>query len=143
MQNLLRLVNMSAQGPDPRVLCCCTAGMLRSPTCANVLHEKWGHNTRAVGLVAECALIPINEALVHWAHEVVVMTLDHFRMLELFVKNMENPLNRPLPVRILNIPDNFNYGETVLKRHIFEAYTSTGTINIGKEHINLEDDTEL
>lgn len=53
-----------------KVLCVCSAGLLRSPTLANILHKEYGYNTRACG-VADYALIPLSEALLLWADEVV------------------------------------------------------------------------
>ena len=42
------------QGKDKRVLCVCSAGLLRSPTAANVLHKEFGYNTRACGSLKIC-----------------------------------------------------------------------------------------
>lgn len=56
-----------------KVLCCCSAGLLRSPTAANVLHQEYGYNTRACGVDTAYALIPITQTLVYWADEIVCM----------------------------------------------------------------------
>jgi predicted protein tyrosine phosphatase len=50
-----------------KVLCVCSAGMLRSPTLANVLHEKFGYNTRAVGYSPHFALVPLDQVHLKWA----------------------------------------------------------------------------
>jgi predicted protein tyrosine phosphatase len=56
------------QGTRKRVLCVCSAGLLRSPTVAWILsNEPWGFNTRAVGSEREFALVPIDEVLIQWA----------------------------------------------------------------------------
>lgn len=67
------------QNPDKRVLCVCSAGLLRSPTLAQYLQETFGYNTRACGSAEEYALIPISEALVHWADLVVFVNDDNYR----------------------------------------------------------------
>ena len=46
------------QGDAKRVLCVCSAGLLRSPTAAKVLYDEYGYNTRAAGLATDCSDIP-------------------------------------------------------------------------------------
>lgn len=53
-----------------RVLCLCSAGMLRSPTAATILQQKYNYNTRAAG-VHDYALVPVSTALLEWAEEIV------------------------------------------------------------------------
>lgn len=60
------------QGKEKRVLCVCSAGLLRSPTMARVLAEEYNFNTRAAGITEEYALIDVNDVLVEWADEIVV-----------------------------------------------------------------------
>jgi len=60
------------QGADKRVLCVCSAGLLRSPTIARVLAEEYNYNTRAAGIIEEYALIAVDDVLVEWADEIVV-----------------------------------------------------------------------
>lgn len=72
-----RLANSSNiyQGKYKRVLCVCSAGLLRSPTAAYVLsQEPYNFNTRAAGLTKEFSLVPIDEVLLHWADEIVCMS---------------------------------------------------------------------
>jgi len=57
-----------------RVLCVCSAGILRSPTTALILgNPPFNFNTRAVGYDKEFALIPVDDALIEWADEIVCM----------------------------------------------------------------------
>jgi len=63
------------QGKEERVLCVCSAGLLRSPTVAAVMWEM-GYNTRAAGIDSGHALIPVDEVLVHWADSFVVMDVE-------------------------------------------------------------------
>jgi len=62
------------QSDRKKVLCVCSAGLLRSPTDAWILsNEPFGFNTRAAGASDEYALIKLDQVLVEWADEVVVM----------------------------------------------------------------------
>ncbi len=59
-----RLHNMRNphQGSNKKVLCVCSAGLLRSPTLAWILsNEPFNFNTRAVGTSSEYALIVLDE----------------------------------------------------------------------------------
>ena len=71
-KNQLAIVNNEYQGNYTRTLCVCSAGLLRSPTTAAVLQKEFGRNTRSAGTM-DYALIPISEALIMWADEIVVM----------------------------------------------------------------------
>ncbi len=62
------------QGQYKKVLCVCSAGLLRSPTTAVVLSkEPYNFNTRAAGCVPDYALIKVDAVLIHWADEIVCM----------------------------------------------------------------------
>jgi predicted protein tyrosine phosphatase len=74
MFNRLHNLTNPGQGTHKRVLCLCSAGLLRSPTVAEVLsREPYGFNTRAAGVDLEYALIPVDIGLMVWADEYVVM----------------------------------------------------------------------
>ena len=68
--NALHNVTNPYQGPEKRVLCLCSASLLRSQTLATVLYEKYGYNTRSAG-VSDYALIPVSTALLEWADEII------------------------------------------------------------------------
>ena len=60
------------QGSAKKVLCVCSAGLLRSPTLAWVLsNEPFNFNTRAVGTSDNYALIVLDEVQLQWADAVV------------------------------------------------------------------------
>lgn len=62
------------QGNALKVLCVCSAGLLRSPTVANVLaNDPYYFNTRSVGLEQSFALIPIDDVLLEWADVAICM----------------------------------------------------------------------
>ena len=89
------------QGEYKKVLCVCSAGLLRSPTTAFVLsQEPFNFNTRCAGLTPEFALIPVDEVLLEWADEIVCMDQKQERELKLRTQK---------PVICLGIPDNFEY----------------------------------
>lgn len=89
------------QGKFKRVLCVCSAGLLRSPTVAWVLsNEPYNFNTRAVGLEISHALIPIDKVLLEWADEIVCMNEHQTQQLIELTKK---------PIVNLRIEDNFEY----------------------------------
>src|SRR5574343_525749 len=101
-RNQLANITNPYQTKAKRVLCVCSAGLLRSPTMANTLHKEYGYNTRACGSCVEFALIPISEALVYWADEIVFVNKDN----------------------ILDLPDQFCWNEGQLVEIIKEQYRS-------------------
>lgn len=118
MSTMNRLANSRNhyQTEAKRVLCLCSAGLLRSPTTANVLHQEYGFNTRAAGVSQEYALIPVDEVLLQWADEIVCMQkgikaelAQHFD-----ISNMR--------VVVLDIPDRFEWNNKELRALIKKQY---------------------
>jgi predicted protein tyrosine phosphatase len=101
-----------------RVLCVCSAGLLRSPTAAFVLsHDPYNFDTRSAGI--DCGLVPVSDTLLQWADEIVFMEQ---RMRELLLKRIyESGLNRPV-LKCLNIPDDYGFREPALVDLIGERY---------------------
>lgn len=106
------------QGDAKRVLCVCSAGLLRSPTLANVLHEKFGYNTRAVGIADEYALIPVDEVLVEWADEIVFVNQDVYRA---FVHKYDTH-NVEADMITLDIPDKYGWNAPELRKACLVQY---------------------
>lgn len=120
MTQMNRIYNASNphQGDAKRVLCVCSAGLLRSPTAAKVLgNEPFNFNTRAAGAEESYALIPVDSVLVHWAHEIVCMTKQHREMLLARHPGAESK------VVVLGIEDDYAYNDPELRRLIAEKYT--------------------
>lgn len=114
-----RLANSSNpyQGEFKKVLCVCSAGLLRSPTAAWVLgQEPFGFNTRAAGLSEEYALVLVDKVLIHWADEIVCMNESQSKDIKA-IGTKPNQL-----VICLGIPDNFSYRDPELIRLITERY---------------------
>ena len=122
-RNQLANVSNSFQGNAKKVLCICSAGLLRSPTVANVLHQELGYNTRAVGTSREYALIPITEALVAWADEIVFVDED----CKIYISDPEWDLIDEWSPKVvsLNIPDQYDWNDKALRGMILEQYVNT------------------
>jgi predicted protein tyrosine phosphatase len=102
------------QGSYKKVLCVCSAGLMRSPTAALILsQEPYNYNTRAAGLVKEYALIYADDVLLGWCDEVVCMTTDQENELKARTKK---------PVICLNIPDIYPYRDSALIERIKATY---------------------
>lgn len=121
-RNQLHNVGNKAQGKAKKVLCVCSAGILRSPTVANVLHKTFGFNTRAVGSCKEFALIPISQALIWWADEIVFVDISSWTGLSPEELSEISDVN--VKTTILDIPDDFDFGDPVLEEIILEQYNA-------------------
>lgn len=112
------------QGAYKRVLCVCSAGLLRSPTAALVLSQApFNYNTRSVGVSTEYAMIPLDVVHLHWADEVVTMQEEHTMVVERFIRDAGLGMNAPKIIQ-LDIPDNFEYRNPVLIDMIVERYNA-------------------
>ena len=113
-QNRIHNSTNAAQGSYKKVLCVCSAGLLRSPTVALVLSQfPYNFNTRAAGLVSEFALITVDDVLLHWADVIVCMDVN--QQIEL-----KERLKIEKPVYNLSINDNYGYRDEKLIRKIKE-----------------------
>lgn len=127
MTFLNRLSNSSNkyQGDRPKILCCCSAGLLRSPTAAALLSsEPYNYNTRAVGIATEYALIPIDSVLVNWADYIVVMDQGQKDLVEGMIE--DNQFIEDKSVLNLDIPDNYRYMDPELVKELKAAFERIG-----------------
>jgi len=98
------------QGSMEKVLCVCSAGLLRSPTIAYILGNH-GFNTRAVG-IHDYALIQIDEVLIEWADKIICAeqsVADHLKK----KYNIDYAIS-------LDIPDSFGFREAKLMKIVEE-----------------------
>lgn len=103
------------QGDSKKVLCVCSAGLLRSPTAAFVLSgEPFNFNTRAVGITQEYALIPVDQVLLYWADEIVCM--EPWQEMEL--KRVLDLSEFSRPIHNLNVEDCYRYRDPGLVKQI-------------------------
>lgn len=127
--NALHNVTNPYQGKDKRVLCLCSASLLRSQTLATVLYEKYQYNTRSAG-VSDYALIPVSTALLEWADEIVCVEQEVYNQLmydiqllvnqDLWVEEDIDEIRRKTIT--LNIPDIYERMNPTLQRIIIEQY---------------------
>ena len=120
-RNQLANVGNPFQGKAKKVLCICSAGLLRSPTLANVLHRQFGFNTRAVGSCQEYALIPISQALIWWADEIVFVNQENFDDLGDLEKLEIEDVG--VKVTVLDVHDDFDWNDPELQALLLEEYT--------------------
>lgn len=104
------------QGKVKKVLCVCSAGLLRSPTTAKYLQAKYGYNVRACGIAEEYALIPISTALIYWSDEIVFAEQEHYDQVKSHLKNYEGR------IVVLNIPDMYEYDSPEIHKFIEQTY---------------------
>jgi len=122
--NALHNVTNPYQGKDKRVLCLCSAGCLRSPSCATILQNKYGYNTRSAG-VSDYALIPVNTALLKWADEIICVEQDVFDTLMNDLNKYEESNGERIELQniiVLDIPDIYERMNPTLQRIIIEQY---------------------
>lgn len=108
------------QGQYKKVLCLCSAGLLRSPSAAVVLsQEPFNFNTRAAGVSQEYALVPVDDVLLTWADEIVCMEHSH----QVAVLDALGKAQLDKPVVCLDLPDDFSYRDPELMKMIAERYS--------------------
>lgn len=114
-RNQLENIHNRYQGDAKRVLCVCSAGLLRSPTLAHVLQQKpYNLNCRAAGVDASHALIPVNEALLTWAD--LIICVDKWSALT--TRHLMLEFDVGTTMLQLNIPDQFERNDPKLVREI-------------------------
>lgn len=68
------------QGKMKKILCVCSAGLLRSPSIAHYLACN-EYNTRAAG-VHDYALIQVDEVLMKWADQIICAETEQMEILQ-------------------------------------------------------------
>lgn len=109
------------QGEFKKVLCVCSAGLLRSPTAAWVLsNPPFNFNTRAAGATDAFALVQVDDVLLSWADEIVCMEQDHVDLIK--AKFASGIKIKEKPIICLHIEDSYYYRQEELKWLIAEKY---------------------
>lgn len=131
VSSINRLHNMTNkfQGDFKKVLCVCSAGLLRSPTTAWVLsQDPYNYNTRAVGVTGEYALVALDTIQLSWCDEIVVM---EEWMTEVIKKKGESVLSfSTKKIYCLNIEDAYGYRNPELVRLIKETYDKVAGLDL-------------
>ena len=121
MNNRMHNCTNPHQGPAKKVLCVCSAGLLRSPSTAVVLsQEPYNYNTRTAGIEPDYALVPVDEVLIMWADEIVCVEPSVRE--RLWAKFDDALVASGAKVVTLNIPDNFAYRDPKLMEIIRTQY---------------------
>lgn len=116
--NRLATSKNSYQGSAPRVLCVCSAGLLRSPTAAFLLSQPpYNFNTRACGDTPTFALICLDEVLCEWADAFVVMNDEQAASVTAFGEHVRNKA-----IHVLNVPDTFPRMDSRLQRGMSDQF---------------------
>ena len=113
MTTFNRLHNMKNphQGKAKKVLCVCSAGVLRSPTLAWILsNDPFNYNTRAVGTATDYALIILDEVQLQWADAVVFVDADAHRN----ARREQAELIDNMECHVLKIPDKYPFRDPKL-----------------------------
>lgn len=108
------------QGDTKKVLTVCSAGLLRSATMQNWLIKEYGYNVRNCGTARDFALIPISEALIRWADEIIFMNGENFIDIERSWD--ENMLKDSARVITLCIQDSYGFNDPRLIEEISRQY---------------------
>ena len=101
------------QGIVTKILCVCSAGLLRSPTLAEEL-QKRGYNTRSAGITPEYALIEVDDVLMEWADIVLCVHPQIEADVKIYFKEYEDK------IQTLKIPDQYDFRSETLKMKINE-----------------------
>lgn len=119
-RNQMHNVDNPYQGSEKKVLTVCSAGLLRSATLQNMLIKEYGYNVRNCG-TQDYALIPISEALVVWADEIVFVDEFNYKV----VKEDIRRINSAILVdkcKVLDIPDIYEFNNPELIEICKEQY---------------------
>jgi predicted protein tyrosine phosphatase len=122
--NQLHNIKNKYQGDTKKVLTVCSAGLLRSATLQNYLIKEYGYNVRNCGTEASYALIPISDALVLWADEIVFVNQENFNTVLPDLKSLE-VLNK---CKILDIPDIYPFNAPELIEICAKQYKNANFI---------------
>ena len=117
-KNQLYNVGNLSQGSTKKVLTVCSTGLLRSATLQNFLIREYGYNVRNCGTEESYALIPISEALVLWADEIIFVEHSNFKSVMTDLKRLE-VLHK---CKILDIPDMYDFNSPELIKICKEQY---------------------
>ena len=118
-RNQLHNIRNRAQGDTKKILTVCSAGLLRSATLQNFLIKEYSYNVRNCGTEASYALIPISEALVLWADEIIFVNEENYNTVELELHKLGIPKDK---IKVLDIPDMYNFNNPELLEIIKVQY---------------------
>lgn len=118
--------NNPYQGPGRRILFVCSAGLLRSPTAADVA-TRMGFNARSCGS-SDCALIPLSVNLILWADTIVFVEHSNYtKAVETFtpVDYHEDIISKAV---VWGLPDDYERNDSWLVARIEDKMRETFNI---------------
>ena len=113
------------QGKDIKVLCVCSAGLLRSATMMDILVKTGKYNVRNCGTSMDYALIPLSSALLQWADKVVVVK-EQVDVVNKAIEDLD--MVDSLDVIVLDIPDIYCRNDPDLINIISNEFKAVGLI---------------
>jgi predicted protein tyrosine phosphatase len=126
LMNRLSNCHNGYQGTYHKVLCVCSAGLLRSATIAYILtREPYNCNVRNCGISEDYALIPVDEVLLEWAESIVCAEDVHLNEIKRICAEKHINIKRK-KFYSLNVPDDFGYRNPVLVKLIEEKLQALG-----------------
>ena len=120
-RNQLHNIHNQFQGDTKKVLTVCSAGLLRSATLQNFLIREYGYNVRNCGTEESYALIPISEALLLWADEIVFVNEENYLNARGYLQEY-SLLDRTF---VLDIPDMYAFNDPELVKECKRQYEET------------------
>lgn len=102
-----------------RMLFVCSAGMLRSPTMANVATEM-GFNARSCGSHVRDALIPLSANLIMWAEHIFFVNRENYNGAMNLFKDSGYDEDIVSKSVVLDIEDRFEWGHPLVKQYAAE-----------------------
>ena len=123
-RNRIWNVSNPNQGSFKKVLCVCSAGLLRSPTAARILTmPPFNFNTRAVGLDSGHALIPLDGVHLHWADDIIVMSAQQQRDV-IYCLNQCGLETKAARIHNLDVDDVYGYRDPALEEILTAKFYS-------------------
>jgi predicted protein tyrosine phosphatase len=117
-RNQLYNIHNEYQGKTKKVLTVCSAGLLRSATLQNFLIREYGYNVRNCGTGESFALIPISEALIKWADEIIFVNNENYNQVYTYLVEF-SALDKS---HYLDIPDIYGFNDPELIKICKEQY---------------------
>ncbi|MFY2597468.1 hypothetical protein ACOTHJ_15110 [Achromobacter xylosoxidans] len=105
------------QGRARRVVFCCTAGLLRSPTAAHLAATHFGMNTRSAG-VHERALQRLSVNLIEWAYQIVFVNSDNYETALQTFSNSDSEWQLRRKAIVWNLKDVHDYMAPALTKEL-------------------------
>ena len=124
-RNQMHNIGNAHQGDTKKVLTVCSAGLLRSATLQNMLIREYGFNVRNCG-TQDYALIPISEALLAWADEVIFVDKFNYNTVLSYLRYDMTKMIDSFKKKsfVLNIPDIYNFNDPELVKICKDQYDS-------------------